>query len=307
MNTDRRQFLAAAAGSLASIAICSRASYAAPESSKPGAPDLARQVGINTSSVSNHFSFAGRTTYRLEDLPKWLRDEVDLRVIDIGAKLLSSLQPRDLERFRAAVDKAGCTVTNVKLNQREPDLAETDPQARARMLETARTCIDAAAILGARWVRPFPNNMRPATLQPMIDGFREMIAYGAPEKVSLLVENIRWLDHTPEIAAQVVQEVGPGVAAQPDTGNWPNDQIRYAGLARMFPLAASCDFKFLELGPDGEHPHYDLKKCFQTGWDAGFRGPWIMEHRHADLKREIKELSLVRDLLKKWMAEQSNA
>jgi hypothetical protein len=68
-------------------------------------------------------------------------------------------------------------------------------------------------------------------------------------------------------------------------------------------LAATCDFKAAgELGPNGEHPLYDLKRCFQIGWDAGFRGPWCIEHVHRDRKQALLELGILRDMLRKWIA-----
>jgi len=78
--------------------------------------------------------------------------------------------------------------------------------------------------------------------------------------------------------------------------------VRYAGLARTFPLAVTCDFKARELGKKGEHILYDLERCFQIGWKAGFRGPWCLEHAHRDRKQLFRELGLLRDTLRKWMA-----
>jgi hypothetical protein len=100
----------------------------------------------------------------------------------------------------------------------------------------------------------------------------------------------------------VIEAVGKGLAAQPDTGNWSDNQMRYAGLARAFPLAVSCDFKARNLGPQGEHEAYDLKRCFDIGWDAGFRGPWRFEYSDASLMELFRGLTLLRDRLRQWIA-----
>ena len=93
------------------------------------------------------------------------------------------------------------------------------------------------------------------------------------------------------------------VAVSPDTGNWKDDTVRYAGLAAAFPFAVSCDFKARKLGPNGEHTLYDLKRCFEVGWKTGFHGPWCLEHANADRDVLFRELALLRDMLRKWMKE----
>jgi hypothetical protein len=44
-----------------------------------------------------------------------------------------------------------------------------------------------------------------------------------------------------------------------------------------------------------------MKRCFQIGWDAGFRGPWCFEHFHTDLQQQFREMALLRDLLRAWL------
>jgi hypothetical protein len=99
----------------------------------------------------------------------------------------------------------------------------------------------------------------------------------------------------------LIDKVGEGLAASPDIGNW-NDDNRYEGLAKAFPHAVTCDFKARELGEDGSHRLYNLERCFRIGWDAGFRGPWCFEHTHADLNHLLRDLALLRDMVRGWMA-----
>lgn len=264
--------------------------------------DLAGQVGITTSSVDAHIARAGRDgKIDLLDLPRVLADEIDVRVIDFNTTTLGSAEPQHAERVRAAVDKVGAVAINIKLNQRELELGSADAALHGRSIVEYKRWIDAAAILGAAWVRPIPKPQRPV-MDRLVAGYHELIEYGAPRGVGLLVENYGWMQGDADAAADLVQAIGMGVRASPDTGNWENDEVRYKGLARLFPLAASCDFKARQLGPGGEHPLYDLRRCFQAGWDAGFRGPWCLEHANSDLATLWRELALLRDMLNKWMA-----
>ena len=100
--------------------------------------------------------------------------------------------------------------------------------------------------------------------------------------------------------------VGTNVTACPDTGNWSSNDVRYKGLALTFPLAVTCDFKARKLGAKGEHPLYDLKRCFEIGIQSGFRGPWCLEHANPNRRELFRELTLLRDWLKQWSSAHSD-
>ncbi len=91
------------------------------------------------------------------------------------------------------------------------------------------------------------------------------------------------------------------------TENWSDNETRYRGLEKSFPPAVTCDFKARDSGVRGEHTADDLKRCFSIGWRAGFRGPWCREHAPRDRKRSFRELAMLRDMLRHWMAESSSA
>ncbi len=111
------------------------------------------------------------------------------------------------------------------------------------------------------------------------------------------------MESDPQSVPTLIKAIDRDVAATPDTGNWVNDEVRYAGLTAAFPDAVSCDFKARELGPNGEHSLYDLRRCFDIGWECGFRGPWCLEHAHSDRTRLFKDLTLLRDRLRGWMRD----
>jgi hypothetical protein len=296
----RRQFLGAGAGGV--LAVSRLAAADAPR------PKLAGEVGITTSSIDAHLAPPSAELkpgqFRLLDLPRMLRDELGMRVIDLNTTSLGSLESAHLDRFRAAVEKADCVLTNLKMNYPNLDLGSQDQAVRARALAEYKRAIDAAVRLKMRWARPLPTKARPH-MATYVAGFRELADYSNERGIQLLVENYGWMDADAESVPQLVKEVGKGVAACPDTGNWANDELRYAGLAKGFPLAVTCDFKARELGPDGRHAAYDLQRCFQVGWEAGFRGPWCLEHAHRDRQQLFRDLILLRDLLRKWTAAAS--
>lgn len=237
---------------------------------------------------------------RLLDLPRRMRDELDMRVIDLMTATLASMEPAYLDKLRTAADSAGCVLTNLKMNQAGLDLASPDVALRRRSLDEYKQTIESAARLGVRWVRPATPGKR-QDLKLLASGLRELMDFAAPKGIALLIENNGWMKDDADAIPAVIREAGPALRAQPDTGNWA-DAVRYDGLAKAFPFAATCDFKALAIDADGGHKAYDLKRCFQIGWDAGFRGPWCFEHFHADLDTLFRELGWLRDRLRAWMA-----
>lgn len=292
----RRDFLHASLGALAAR------TASAADDKKPAKNRWAREVGITTGSFMRHLSVEAKPgKLRLLDLPKLMHDELDMKVIDLMTATLASQEPAYLEQLRSAADKAGCILTNLKMNNRGIDMDSPDRAVREKAIDEYKRTIDAAARLGVRWVRPLPGLKRP-DMDIHVVSYRALIDYAAPKGIQLLIENNGWLRSDANGIPEVIKAVDRDLAASPDTGNWDN-QTRYDGLAKAFPLAVTCDFKALKLGPNGEHEAYDLKRCFQIAWDAGFRGPWCLEHFHDDLKSLYREFALLRDLLRQWMAK----
>ena len=103
------------------------------------------QVGITTSSLSGHLAVrAAKGKFTLLELPRLLRNELDMKVIDLNTSALESNEPAYLESIRAAADNAGCVLTNLKLNQRGLDMSSPDRNVRERALTVYKASIDAA-------------------------------------------------------------------------------------------------------------------------------------------------------------------
>ncbi|MCB1209077.1 MAG: TIM barrel protein [Verrucomicrobiales bacterium] len=270
-----------------------------PAGAKPAPLD--GEVGITTGSFVRHLSPTAQTgKLWLLDLPHLMRNDLDMRVIDLMTATLPSLDQRYCEQLRSAAEAAGCQLTNLKMNQPDVDLGSADTAVRAEAVRVYRDTIDAAATLGVRWVRPLPMKARP-DLSVYAESYQMLIDYAGERGIGVLVENFGWMQGDPDAIPNFIAAVGPELKAQPDTGNWTTNEIRYIGLEKAFPYAVSCDFKARELAPDGSHALYDLKRCFDIGWKAGFRGPWCLEHFHADLTQLYHEMGLLRDQLRRWM------
>lgn len=291
----RREFLQTAFTGTATVALAPRTVAAAGRMET-----LAGEIGITTGSFTRHLTAEPRAgKLRLLDLPRLMRDELDMRVIDLMTATLASMEPHYLEQLRTAAERAGCVLTNLKMNNPGIDMTSADESVRRRALDEYKRTMDAATRLGVRWVRPLPGPRRPDLVR-CASAYHELMDYSAARGLNLLVENFGWMQSDPDAIPALIQATGPGLRAQPDIGNW-TDAVRYDGLTKAFPFAVSCDFKARDLDADGGHKAYDLKRCFQIGWDAGFRGPWCFEHFHADLRQLVREMAILRDQLRGWM------
>jgi hypothetical protein len=294
---SRRTFLC-----LAPIILIGNSRQVNGESADKKFSNLAGELGVTTGSFVRHLTNDPQPgKLRLLDLPAVMRNELDMRVIDLMTATLPSLEPDYLGRLREVAERHGCILTNLKMNQPGLNLGTTDEKERTRSINEYKRTIKAATHLGVRWVRPLPGPQRP-DLNILAASYRELIDFAAPHGISLLIENYGWLSSDPRAVPEIIEKVGNGLAAQPDTGNWSDNRVRYDGLARAFPFAVSCDFKARTLGAQGEHDEYDLKRCIDIGWDAGFRGPWCFEYFHANLADLYRDLGVLRDRLRQWIA-----
>ena len=224
-----------------------------------------------------------------------------MRVIDFMSRCLESFEPPYLDKLRKACDDHGCIVTNLKCNQKGLEIDSDDEETRAHAIKIYKESIDAAHHLGARWIRPQIGAK--GNIDRLVESFRELIDYGAGKDISILIENTGWISKDIGAIPHLIARVGPGLAASPDSGNWPDDATRYPGLEMAYPYAVTSDFKAFQLEPDLSHPKYDLEKCFQIGWDAGFRGPWCIEHFNTNLYGLLRGFTQIRDMLRGWIAQ----
>lgn len=303
MELSRRRFLHASSATLVTSLLSYACRTSEAKSKQHPANPLDQALGVTTSSLTYQISprpVKGKIT--LLELPNILRNELGMTVIDLNTSTLAKTDKKYLDQLRTAADKADCILTNLKMNQRNLDMNSANAATRSKALTTYKNSIDVAAHLGLKWARPLPLVKRP-NMDIHIASYRELCEYGAEHNVQLLVENYGWMQNDPDSVVKLVNAIGDNVAACPDTGNWDSNPIRYAGLKKTFPIAVTCDFKARALGPKGEHPLYNLKRCFEIGWNAGFRGPWCLEHANKDQKQLFRELVLLREMLQGWMKE----
>lgn len=164
----------------------------------------------------------------------------------------------------------------------------------------ARELVATAKRLGARWIRfPIPKPVQ-ATMTETLAAHKQLAGLAQEHGLQMLVENNGWMRAEPDSVQSLVKAIGHNIAPGPDTGNW-NPDVQYKGIADSFQKAVTCDFKVFDLDDQRVHRKYDIKRCFDLAWQAGFRGPWAIEHWNTDNKKLAEETTYLRDLLAQWI------
>ena len=303
---SRREVLRLSGAAVAAATVVARPSIVNAAHQTVRQSDLDGAIGIVSASAAAQLTtVAKKGRFTLLELPQIMREELDLTVIDLNTSSFPDFALVDekySERLRTVADRFGCVLTNLKMNQRGIDMNSPQKDVRQQALAEYKRSINIASSLGCRWARPLPQPQKP-DMTIHVASYRELCDYAADRDVTMLVENFGWMQNDPDSVPSLLNAIGHNISAGVDTGNWSDNDVRYTGLARAFPLAATCDFKARKLGPDGEHKEYDLQRCFDIAWNAGFRGPWALEHGNADAQAFFSEIKLLRDMLRKWTSE----
>jgi len=285
-----------------SLVGCATASFAASTAICEIAPpkSLAHVIGMTTGSLQHQLDTG---VLNAMTLPRFFRDDLGMEMIDFNTRWLTSYDVAYLTDVRAAANDAGCYFSLLKVNHQFGKYDEPNVEIRQRTVATAKKMIDAAYSLGAKWIRfPFSKAILVAKSVEKTVAI-ELGKYGIERGVRMVIENNAWMKSEADSVQRIVAAIGTDlVSPAPDTGNW-DDDVRYEGLAKSFPNAATCDFKVWELDSAGEHTRYDIRRCFEVGWQAGFRGPWAIEHWNNDLKEFARETNVLRSKLEAWTKE----
>src|SRR5688572_26135789 len=157
----RRQFLSSCVAA-AGLPLIAKAALTSNRS-------LAGEVGLTTSSIfRQNAGRAADRNFELWDIPKILRDELGMWVIDLSTGTLGNRDPKRADRMRVEAEKAGCVITNLKVNATHMGVkvlvlpfADADREMRRKAIEEYKEWVRIAQRLGARWLRPFPMEHRP--------------------------------------------------------------------------------------------------------------------------------------------------
>lgn len=207
-----------------------------------------------------------------------------------------STETEYLEEFRNRLKKSKTQMNQINVEFGPLNISSPDPVLRMETIDLTKKWIDHAVVLGCPRVMVNQGTLAPEVRQSAIDTLKVINAYGKAKKVFVTMENrdggprpggrgSREGAATKEGAAaplpprprspswEVVVEVikASGIWANPDVGNFPDEESRAAGLRAMYPLSSG-----------GSHCHYDPERyneanAIKISKEAGYRGLYSIE------------------------------
>jgi len=220
----------------------------------------------------------------LKDFAAHVAEKFNVRKIEPWGRIFPSTDPKYLEQFRAAVEKAHSAVVDIAVDdeysQYSPDAAE-----RNRALASSKQWVDVGAALGSPSVRTHVQGAKDVKpdMARAADTLARVAEYAAKKNVVVHLENDDAVSEDPFFIVQVIEKVNsPWLRALPDFGNSLNthdDDFNYRAVDAMFAHAYGiCHVKDGEVDEQGKPTHVDLARTFAILKKHGYKGYCSIEY-----------------------------
>jgi Xylose isomerase-like TIM barrel len=227
------------------------------------------------------------------DFPEMLADRYHIHNVEVQQIHFLSMEPSYYRAFFERVKKAKSRMVDMPLELDEKGYAgivspcSPDPQLRARAIELTKQWIDRAAMIECPSVMINQGTaMLPEDPAPAIEALKTLSAYGKSKKVAVIMENRGRT--APEKLVELMK--ASGTYANPDIGNFPDEETRERGLRLMYPLAVTVSH--VKLNP----ARFDFARAIRISKEMDFRGVYSLETGGPDPHAAVQ--TLLDELLK---------
>jgi sugar phosphate isomerase/epimerase len=185
-----------------------------------------------------------------------------------------STEPAYFLEFLRRIRQAKSQVNQVNLEFANLNISAPDPVIRLETIELTRSWIDHAVELDCPRVMVSQGALAPEVRQTAIETLKAMNAYARTKNISLTMEP-RWRADARNAPWDVFVEVvkASGVYANPDCGNFPDNESRAAALPILYRMTAgSSHVKHI---PD----KFSTAEAIAISKEAGYNGIYTIEER----------------------------
>jgi sugar phosphate isomerase/epimerase len=216
----------------------------------------------------------------LKDFAAHVAEKFNIHKIEAWSPVFPSTDPKYLETFRTAAEKAHSAVVDIAVDgghsQYSPDAAE-----RERAVTASKLWIDVGVALGSPGIRTHIDDAKGAKPDVgLTAGTLSRVAeYAAKKNVVVHLENDNPVSEDPFFIVQVLEKVNsPWLRALPDFGNsvaaHPQDEeFAYRAIDTMFAHAYGiCHVKDGEPDEQGKPTHVDLPRTFRILKENNYKG-----------------------------------
>jgi hypothetical protein len=238
-----------------------------------------------------------KRTLEILDLPDTIAERYGIHHVEMQHSHFASTETGYLEEFRSRLKKAKSQMNQINVEFGTLNISSPDPVLRLETIDLTKKWIDHAVILGCPRVMVNQGTLAPEVRQSAIDTLKAMNAYGKTKKVFITMENRggggggggrggragataapadgaaaappRPVSPPWEVVVEVIK--ASGIWANPDVGNFPDEEARAAGLRVMYPLSSGSS-----------HCHYNPERyneanAIKISKEVGYKGLYSIE------------------------------
>ena len=235
-----------------------------------------------------------KRTLEIMDLPDMIAERYGVHHVEMQHSHFASTESAYLEEFRNRFKKANSSMNQINVEFGPLNISAPDPVVRLETIDLTKKWVDHAILLGCPRLMVNQGTLAPDVRQAAIETLKTINSYAKPKKVFLTMENrgagggrggragaAPGADpaappapaRPPAAGWEVVVEVikASGIYANPDVGNFPDEESRAAGLRVMYPLSSGSS-----------HCHYDPDRyneanAIRISKEAGYQGLYSIE------------------------------
>ncbi|HEY1242286.1 MAG TPA: TIM barrel protein [Bryobacteraceae bacterium] len=237
-----------------------------------------------------------KRTLDILDLPDMIAERYGVHHVELQHSHFASTEPAYFEEYRGRLKKAKSQMNQINVEFGTLNISSPDPVLRLETIDLTKKWIDHSVILGCPRVMVNQGTLAPDVRQAAIDTLKTINAYAKTKKVFVTMENRggggggrgnRGVTDAAAAAAtapaaparppspswDVVVEVikAAGIWANPDVGNFPDEEARAAGLRAMYPLSSGSSH--CHYNPE----RYNEAKAIQISKEVGYKGLYSIE------------------------------
>jgi sugar phosphate isomerase/epimerase len=186
----------------------------------------------------------------------------------------ASTEPAYFQEFRRRIRKAKSQVNQINLEFANLNISAADPVIRLETIALTKSWIDHAVELDCPRVMLNQGTLAPEVRASAIETLKTMNAYARTKNVSLTMEP-RWRADAKNVPWDVFVDVvkAAGICANPDIGNFPDNESRAAALPIMYRMTAGSSH--VKLIPE----KFDTAEGIGISKAAGYTGIYTIEAR----------------------------
>jgi sugar phosphate isomerase/epimerase len=239
-------------------------------------PDPARaaklaRIAILTLNFQNVLKSPERPngTIDLMDVPDMFADQFGVHYVEVFCSHFLSTESSYFKAFSDRVKKAKSKINQISLGGLSiVSMSAPDPALRLETVDLTKQWIDHAVELECPRVMVNQGTLDEDVREDAIKALKAMADYGRSRQVAVTLETrggtLGW-----EVLVDAIKRAG--AYANPDTGNFPTEEARHAGLRAMYPLASGSS-----------HVHYaperwSLPDAIKISKEVGYNGIYAIE------------------------------